>query len=85
MDTQWVMGAVGKGYLGYCVKNEINLDLMGDRETYKVFWIDPDKGTVIKEDGSVRGGGKVILKAPAESSICFYNCDCKAFVKLLVE
>ena len=38
---------------------------------YKVFWIDPDKGTVIKEDGSVRGGGKVILKAPAESSICF--------------
>lgn len=78
-------GAVGKGYLGYCVKNEINLDLMGDRETYKVFWIDPDKGTVIKEDGSVRGGGKVILKAPAESSICFYNCDCKAFVKLLVE
>jgi hypothetical protein len=51
MDTQWVMGAVGKGYLGYCVKNEINLDLMGDRETYKVFWIDPDKGTVIKEDG----------------------------------
>ena len=71
MDTQWVMGAVGKGYLGYCVKNEINLDLMGDRETYKVFWIDPDKGTVIKEDGSVRGGGKVILKAPAESSICF--------------
>ena len=71
MDTQWVMGAVGKGYLGYCVKNEINLDLMGDRETYKVFWIDPDKGTVIKEDGSVGGGGKVILKAPAESSICF--------------
>lgn len=53
------------------MKNEINLDLMGDRETYKVFWIDPDKGTVIKEDGSVRGGGKVILKAPAESSICF--------------
>lgn len=43
MDTQWVMGAVGKGYLGYCVKNEINLDLMGDRETYKVFWIDPIK------------------------------------------
>lgn len=64
-------GGCRKGIPWVLVKNEINLDLMGDRETYKVFWIDPDKGTVIKEDGSVRGGGKVILKAPAESSICF--------------
>ncbi|WP_455666203.1 DUF6298 domain-containing protein [Phocaeicola sp.] len=71
METQWVLGALGKGYLVCCMKGEVTLDLTGDKKTYSIFWIDPDNGTVMKKDAKVKGNRVITLKAPVKHSICF--------------
>ena len=71
IDRQWVMGAAQKGYLLYCLKGEATLDLRGDKKSYKVFWIDPVDGKIIKKGGKVKGGSKLTFKAPATPSLCF--------------
>lgn len=71
MDSQWVMGAAEKGYLLYCLKGEVTLDLTGDKKSYKVFWINPVDGKIIKKGGKVKGGSKLTFQAPATHSVCF--------------
>lgn len=71
MESQWVLGATGKGYLVYSLRDVITLDLTGDRNSYKVFWINPQDGTVIQKGERIKGDSKQILKVPVANAVCF--------------
>lgn len=71
METQWVLGSAGKAYLVYPLKNEIHLDLTNDKQSYKVFWIDPDDGTLLKKGDRVKGNSVLMIEVPTENAVCF--------------
>ena len=68
---QWVLGKKGKGYLVYCHQQQAALDLNGDSSEFKVYWIDPVTGTVIRKDRKIKGGTVITLNAPTNHTVCF--------------
>lgn len=70
-SIQWILGALGKGYIIFSMKEEVTLDLSADKRTYTLYWINPDDGSLIGQTQKVKGGKTINLKAPAECAVCF--------------
>lgn len=72
-DSQWVMGALGKGYIVCSMNGSVDLDLTADKRKYKVAWIHPITGEVLQTKGLIKrvsGGSRCELKAPEEFAVC---------------
>ncbi|RZK97830.1 MAG: pectate lyase, partial [Pedobacter sp.] len=63
---QYVLGNEGKGYIVYNDGGKVEMNLKSG--TYKVRWINPRDGKVIKEGDDVRGGQTISLATPQQGA-----------------
>lgn len=70
---QWALGNEGKGYIVYSdSKNLVKLDLKNADSDFKVRYVDPKDGHLLKGDETVKGGKIVELKAPQSGALIFW-------------
>ena len=62
--NQKVLGKPGTGYIVYSDRPTVSLNLTGDRNKYRVCWIDPATGEIAPQTEPVEGGYAITLTAP---------------------
>lgn len=61
----WAMGTAGKGYILYTqATTEITVTLPETQGTYRIRWIDPQTGQLVREDKRIKAGKPLGLKSP---------------------
>ncbi|WP_255474367.1 DUF6298 domain-containing protein [Pontibacter qinzhouensis] len=73
LEGQWVLGNKGKSYILYNnAGSKLNLDLTGAGGTYKVRFIDPKNGQLLKKEERVKGGKVVEFASPAPGPVVLW-------------
>lgn len=67
-DKKYVLAKQGLGYIVFSENAEINIDLKNDASSYRLDWINPITGELIKTKIKV-GKAKIKLKAPFEGAV----------------
>ncbi|WP_187262074.1 DUF6298 domain-containing protein [Pontibacter beigongshangensis] len=64
-ETQFTLGKSGKGYIIYSDSGkQLKLDLSKDSGTYKMRWLDPKTGKLLKKEERLKGGKLLNLSGP---------------------
>jgi hypothetical protein len=70
---QWALGSQNNGYIVYCDSgNPVKLDLKNASNDFRVRYIDPKDGRLLKGEETVKGGKIIELKAPQSGALIFW-------------
>ena len=67
----WVAGKKALGYIAYTQSGAVELDLSGDKTSYRLRWIDPASGNVLGKTQRIRGGELLSLEAPQSECVAY--------------
>jgi len=67
-SQQYVLGKKGSGYIIFCEKRNIVIDLPDDRNKYSLQWINPSTGEIIHSKFRITGGTAISVDAPFEGA-----------------
>lgn len=71
--NQWMIAHPKRGVIVFSRSvGPVNVDLKDAQGSFRVRWIDPDKGTVIQEDKAVKGGDRVEFKRPQQGDLVLW-------------
>jgi hypothetical protein len=72
-ENQWMIAHPKRGMIVFGKSaGPVNVDLKDAQGSFRVRWIDPNKGTVIQEDKAVKGGDKVAFKRPQQGDLVLW-------------
>ena len=71
--NQWMIAHPKRGMIVFSRSSgPVYVDLKETQGSFRVRWIDPDKGTVIQEDKAVKGGDRVEFKRPQQGDLVLW-------------
>ncbi|RXK86723.1 DUF6298 domain-containing protein [Filimonas effusa] len=65
----YLLANPGKTYIFYSESGDVDLDLTGVNGKFRVRWINPSDGAVLKEEQKVQGGKAIPLKSPRKGTV----------------